>query len=417
MNDPKLDILIRLSKEFSVRQIRYAVGASCLLYLHGLSDVFHDIDLLVVREDFPKASSCLREMGTALPSEAYSGYYGKFLVGGVEIDLIGEFLFHKENEVIDRSYKADERPEILYVNGHPVSCEPLEKWLVDYELMGRTLKHELLKEYFRGRPVLVKYVLRDAEWPYFLETILETYPYPFVTKERLEALKCDPEIDLYTVYGSCKELLCVYPLSEDRYAEVTLFLTNDGDSTEAFLEEIVKRYPDLSVDVVYPPDNGMITKALEKRGASFEPVQHEMINTVLPKEPSLKATPYDPVYEEGYREIHQDDDRYWTADRVLAEESFDVYLIIDEGQPAAYLDLMRGTKKDMVYDLFVIKEKRGRGYGSALIAEASRSSGQENLILTVDEDNETALRIYKAAGFTVVQGKDTRTAHYIRKDK
>ena len=417
MNEQKLEVLIALTQEFSLRQIPYAVGASCLLYLHGLVETFNDIDLLVPKEDFLKAASIMEEKGTALSPDVYSGYYRKYVIDEVEFDLMGQFLLHDGEDVIDRSFHKDERSDILCHGSHPISCEHLEKWLLNYELMGRTWKQELLKEYFDQEPVLVKDVLKPSEWLYFLERIPEIYPYPFVTKERLEALQCDPEIDLYTVYGSFEELLCVYPIYEDHYAEVTLFLCRDGETAELFLQEIERRYPGLDIDVVYPPDNTGIEEALKRRGASFEPVQHEMVNTALIDEEHPEVLLYDPVYEEGYKAIHQDEGHYWTAKRVLEEPSFDIYLIVKEGKPAAYLDLMRGKKFDFVYDLYVSEKERGKGYGKALIAEASKSSGKEKLVLTVDEDNEIALHVYSSTGFTIAKGKDTRTAHMKRKEE
>ncbi|MCC7408679.1 MAG: GNAT family N-acetyltransferase [Phycisphaeraceae bacterium] len=57
----------------------------------------------------------------------------------------------------------------------------------------------------------------------------------------------------------------------------------------------------------------------------------------------------------------------------------------------------------LVDELFVTAEQRGRGVGSALLAEAeriAREKGVTTLILEVNRDNPDATRLYERAGYT-----------------
>jgi ribosomal protein S18 acetylase RimI-like enzyme len=60
-----------------------------------------------------------------------------------------------------------------------------------------------------------------------------------------------------------------------------------------------------------------------------------------------------------------------------------------------------------VDDVFVVPDQRGRGIGMALLAAAARHAverGAPFIELTVREDNEQALRLYRRAGFERVPG-------------
>ena len=60
-----------------------------------------------------------------------------------------------------------------------------------------------------------------------------------------------------------------------------------------------------------------------------------------------------------------------------------------------------------VDDVFVVADQRGRGIGMALLAGAARYAvdhGAPFIELTVREDNEPALRLYRRAGFERVPG-------------
>jgi ribosomal protein S18 acetylase RimI-like enzyme len=59
-------------------------------------------------------------------------------------------------------------------------------------------------------------------------------------------------------------------------------------------------------------------------------------------------------------------------------------------------------------ELYVVPDRRGRGYGRALITEAmriARERGADYALVVTSEDDEQAQRLYEAAGFRRTEGE------------
>lgn len=72
---------------------------------------------------------------------------------------------------------------------------------------------------------------------------------------------------------------------------------------------------------------------------------------------------------------------------------------------AAVVLFRRGSQVARLYSLATAPAARGRGVGRTLLAEVvaeARRRGRERLRLEVRTDNETALQLYRSAGFTAV---------------
>ena len=101
--DTKLKVLSRMGKRFNEENITWAVGASLLLYLQGIAENFHDIDLMVSEADALHMKEILLHMGRE--QEANSGknfqskYFWKFLVDEVEIDVMGGLVILKDGRM------------------------------------------------------------------------------------------------------------------------------------------------------------------------------------------------------------------------------------------------------------------------------------------------------------------------------
>ena len=65
MNDTeqKLEVLASVARRFNEENITWAVGASLLLYLKGKTEIFHDIDIMLMEADADKAKAILSELG------------------------------------------------------------------------------------------------------------------------------------------------------------------------------------------------------------------------------------------------------------------------------------------------------------------------------------------------------------------
>ena len=142
--EEKLRVLSMISGRFESAGIRWALGASAMLYFRGLSDSFHDLDLMVATEDAPAARDILRPLGTLLPdnrtAQYRTKYFYEFTIDGVDVDLIGGFAIVKDGVVHDCSFRPDSVDGSVCVCGRVVPLQSLAVWRGYYERMGRTAR-------------------------------------------------------------------------------------------------------------------------------------------------------------------------------------------------------------------------------------------------------------------------------------
>lgn len=140
----KLKVLSNIAKVFNDNQIKWAVGASLLLYFKGITDNFHDIDVMVAEEDAVRMKELLLEVGTLESTGDNAQYKTKhfyeFVVDEVEIDVMGGFIIVKDGKAYNCSYTEDSVVEHMQVNGQTVPLQSIPLWRRYYELMGRDTK-------------------------------------------------------------------------------------------------------------------------------------------------------------------------------------------------------------------------------------------------------------------------------------
>lgn len=81
----------------------------------------------------------------------------------------------------------------------------------------------------------------------------------------------------------------------------------------------------------------------------------------------------------------------------------DLYAIADNGVYAGFI----GLSWDSIEMLFIDSDRRGQGYGSALIEFAKQRGATK---VDVNEHNQSALNFYKAKGFRVISRDETDDA-------
>lgn len=144
----KLSVLSSIAGRLNGASITWAVGASAMLYLRGIVSEFHDLDIMVTVQDALRAKELLQAMGTLHPSvqEARyeTKYFFEFLIGGVEVDLIGGFAIRRDGVVHDCGLDPAQITEQVTVNGQEVPLHSLQAWRRYYALMGRDGKVALI---------------------------------------------------------------------------------------------------------------------------------------------------------------------------------------------------------------------------------------------------------------------------------
>ena len=81
----------------------------------------------------------------------------------------------------------------------------------------------------------------------------------------------------------------------------------------------------------------------------------------------------------------------------------DLYAIADNGVYAGFIGLSPGS----IEMLFIDSDRRGQGYGSALIEFAIQRGATK---VGVNEQNPSALNFYKAKGFRIISRDETDEA-------
>ena len=145
--EEKLKVLAKLAAEFNKNNLLWAVGASLLLCLRGYVEDFHDLDLCVCAEDAEQAEQILLSFGSPQPTERgnyATKHFRKFIVDGVEVDLIGGFAIVSEGEVYDCELKETQLAGEATVYGQKIPLHSIPLWRRYYALMGRQQKVELI---------------------------------------------------------------------------------------------------------------------------------------------------------------------------------------------------------------------------------------------------------------------------------
>lgn len=145
--EQKLKVLLKISALFHSADIKWAVGASLLLYLKGYIETFNDIDLLIYEEDAPKAKELMKELGELqkLDGNHYKAdHFYIFMVDGVEVDIMGNYIVTKDG--IDYEIGLEENAQIEWITicGQSIPLDSVSMWRRHYDVMGRQAKVDLI---------------------------------------------------------------------------------------------------------------------------------------------------------------------------------------------------------------------------------------------------------------------------------
>ncbi|MBN2795634.1 MAG: hypothetical protein JXR88_09525 [Clostridia bacterium] len=138
--------LLKIHFAFEKEQIRYGIGASLLLKVHGIVESGRDIDLIVDEGSIQKALKILEHLGISLDTKSMELYqtehFYTYNVDGIEVDVMVNFTVVKDQEIFTMPY--DEK-DIVVLDGLPYTS--LTKWEKAYSMMGRTEKSQWIKTF------------------------------------------------------------------------------------------------------------------------------------------------------------------------------------------------------------------------------------------------------------------------------
>ena len=141
--EEKLRVLSGMAAEFNRAGLRWAMGASLLLWFKGYEDDFHDIDLMVTDGDAERMEGILRSMGSLQPSMRGSyatKRFREFTIDGVDVDMMGGYAIVRDGRVYDCELEPSQIAEYAEVHGERIPLHSVALWRRYYELMGRDEK-------------------------------------------------------------------------------------------------------------------------------------------------------------------------------------------------------------------------------------------------------------------------------------
>ncbi len=205
---------------------------------------------------------------------------------------------------------------------------------------------------------------------------------------------------------SGKELTGVFSFlvnPDEGYLEMLVGLSRKKRAYQEVLDWLRHRFPAYEADFVFNPNNRLLRKALEERGAGFDTEQLRLVwNRLCDGEAGNHVVvPYEESYREGYLALHRDEGRYWTGEKVIAApDRFRIFLALRRGTVVGYIDVTYPYGENEPYDLFVCEEERRKGYGKALLRKALAANGSADMAALVETDNIPAIRLFRSLGFT-----------------
>lgn len=168
------DAFFKLEKIFGERGVKWAVGCSMDLFLRGLTDEFHDLDLIVAKESIPVIKNIMKELGAELTATGGNGFcesdvYLHYHIGRVDIDIISGFRVMTFNTQYYYSYDEEEI-DWMEFEGLQVPLISLEAMYILYYMMEgwqpkRRFKRRLIEQFFENsKPIHNEVFLKALEF-------------------------------------------------------------------------------------------------------------------------------------------------------------------------------------------------------------------------------------------------------------
>ncbi|EDS77967.1 conserved hypothetical protein [Clostridium botulinum C str. Eklund] len=148
----KFKVLSKIAKELNDNNITWAIGASLLLYIKGISSEFNDIDIMVAESDVEVLKNILLSLGELQPRNTNAQYKTKqfleFKVQDVDIDVMAGFVIVNNGRNFYFPLDKDDIMDYTEINGVKIPLQSVKEWRNYYELMGRTEKVKMIDDKF-----------------------------------------------------------------------------------------------------------------------------------------------------------------------------------------------------------------------------------------------------------------------------
>lgn len=131
---------------------QWAVSCGSALALHGLDHRPSDLDLFAGQQHGAVIAAALGDLGVRFPyaervSRHITSHWGRFVAGGIEIDVVGDFAVRRHGRTIvwDACHPCWRRLDVISVRGVHVPVFALEDLIGLYEALDEDDKVHLVK--------------------------------------------------------------------------------------------------------------------------------------------------------------------------------------------------------------------------------------------------------------------------------
>jgi len=185
--EERLEVLLKLESEFAKNEVEWAWCCSGALFLNGIVDNFHDIDMLGSPHNIQTTEKVLRSLGEKAPKDEKkakffeSAAYSTYHVGRVDVEHISEFGVITFGTFYQYHFNKDELEYVdLEIDDKTVTIPiaPIEsQYLIYYMMEGwqknRRLKREQIDTYLKTpgglrHPEILQNALKE-DIPYWIK--------------------------------------------------------------------------------------------------------------------------------------------------------------------------------------------------------------------------------------------------------
>jgi hypothetical protein len=198
---------------------------------------------------------------------------------------------------------------------------------------------------------------------------------------------------------------CFSVEKDDKYFECIGGFFDCYADFSGILERLRTDYRDFMLDFVIRPENVLLEKWLRESGAIFDETEYcyriEKHHFILNEPSNLRVTELDNKetdYIQQYFQIHNDNERYWTAARVLAApDIFKIFALIENNKLVGYVDIACKSDPAEIYDLKIFNTDNNKMLCNYLLKTAlTKIFANENiksLIVHIGESNTKDIEI------------------------
>ena len=165
------EALFLISHHFDKENVKWSLACSMNLFLRGIVDEFHDLDLIVDINDIDKIQKIMEKLGAILVDTGGNGYcesdkYMHFQLGRIDIDIISGFRVITSGTKFVYNFNINEL-EYIEIEHVKIPLVSMEAMYILYSMMEgwqpkRRYKRILIEEFLLREEIQFNAILKRA---------------------------------------------------------------------------------------------------------------------------------------------------------------------------------------------------------------------------------------------------------------